>query len=627
MKLIIKYIALISLLIIFSCSYNFTEDNFIEIVVPSKEDNSFVFQNFKNKDTINTRKELNYSFTSKENQHSIDSKVYLDNEEIVTSWNSNLGSITLTPSRYNDGVHTLRIEHSFTTGSGSINDQINEEIITKKETFTFIVKRNPSIPPAVTSAVIENGSITVNWDKPSNLDYKNAYLCLKSKYSEKRVPLTADDLASQKHIDTSTILITGPSNTWYYDAYSTIEYYIIFESEYTEVLGGSQKKSYDPSWVDFKLSYIDKTKYKVIWNQYPLYNNFKEFNIGTDVEAFKGSSTGGEHIINEPYVIGKKYGASLSISTKNGTTPYISIPEIELDKNTFGVFDYNHLYSQKMIYNEFNDNYYSLIIVNDANHNNAKFIYQFSNTLEFIRRKEITSVIDININPVNYNLIYDNGSDTYELDKNNLEIVKSYLNDSDTGWNHRQRADIRFSWNIYEKRVKIVNTKNGTTLYNEIIKFKQYLFSSYLGVISNDGKYVHIPDWSSSIGTIYKIENDKLVKFMEVSNSTVQFYEEKAIYRYGNEITVIDLNTKATEYFNTGGGFPEISYDSQSKKVLLQTNGQNRIYDLSTKTTEIFSSEDRKFGRPYYVYSDLDYKLYLFNDRLIHTKGIYIDNY
>ena len=157
----IKYISIFSIVILFGCSYNFSEDNFVNIEIPSTDENFIIFKNFKTNDTINTVKTIEYNFNSSVNQNTLESKVYLDNEEINSNWNSNLGSFIVRPSRYTDGIHTLKITHIFTSGSGSIKDQVSREFLTKSETFKFVVKRKPSSPPSITSVTIENGSIKI----------------------------------------------------------------------------------------------------------------------------------------------------------------------------------------------------------------------------------------------------------------------------------------------------------------------------------------------------------------------------------------------------------------------------------------------------------------------------------
>ena len=171
----------------------------------------------------------------------------------------------------------------------------------------------------------------------------------------------------------------------------------------------------------------------------------------------------------------------------------------------------------------------------------------------------------------------------------------------------------------------IKNIKNNITIHDEIIKYVPNLHSNYGGVLSNNAKYVHIPDYLSSIGTIYKVENDKLVKVMETSNSTVQFHQDKAFYITRGKVHISNMIAKTTKSFNYGT-FPHISFDSHSQKILIQQSGSNGIYDLKDETLKLFFSEANKDYSPL-LPSDRSYQLHLQNNRLIHTKGIFIDNF
>jgi hypothetical protein len=560
--------------------------------------------------------------------------VYFDNEKIGSNWNSssNLGSFILRPSNYNDGEHIIRIEHTFTTGSGSIRDQVNEEKLVKIESFNLIIKRKPATPPAITNAIIENGSITINWAETNVTDFENAYLSLKLKNYERRIPLTNSSLGLKSYVDTSTILITGPSNSSYYDSYTSVKYAIVFQSKYEESYGASKTVSFDPSWMDIQISYVDNNSYKVLWKKHPLYANFKQFEIQLDGEQIIVSNLGGEKTINKPYIIGKKYSAYIHITNNQNSLPYFQIKDVKLDKNSFGIFEYDHLYSLGIIFNPSNQKYYSLIVESERPSPRIYAIYEYSTDMKFLRKKSLPNNSNglsfrknFHLNPINFNLHFDFGGSSYEIDKNSLEITTSYLNHANKKWSHILRGDILFSWNDSEKNVVIKNIKNNITIHDEIIKYVPNLHSNYGGVLSNDAKYVHIPDYLSSIGTIYKVENDKLVKVMETSNSTVQFHQDKAFYITRGKVHISNMIAKTTKSFNYGT-FPHISFDSHSQKILIQQSGSNGIYDLKDETLKLFFSEANKDYSPL-LPSDRSYQLHLQNNRLIHTKGIFIDNF
>ena len=149
---------------------------------------------------------MTYTFKGKSNQFLLESNLYIDNQNIGLYIDANVGTFNINPSAYTDGIHTIRIENKYTSGSGSIADQLQNEILETKEEFKFIVHRNPSLPPNITEAVIKDGSILVKWASVNNPEYKNAYLSLKFKRKEIRIPLTKEMLELGSYVDKNTIL-------------------------------------------------------------------------------------------------------------------------------------------------------------------------------------------------------------------------------------------------------------------------------------------------------------------------------------------------------------------------------------------------------------------------------------
>jgi hypothetical protein len=620
-----NYFLLIFLLFI-SCSYNFSSDSFQDLEIPSTSENSINLINFNDLDIINIETRMEYLFEAAPNQYVVDSKVYLDGEEIGVDWQNNTGSFNLRPSRYIDGTHEIRLQLFFTSASGSLKDQSGLEILEKNQIFKFIVKRNPAEPPKINEVKMENGSVRVKWSIPVNKDFKEAFLSLKYKYSEIRIPLSENELDSGTYLDTYTILFTKNSNTPQYDQYSQVDYSIVYSSEFNDLYGSKITLVDDPELFKFKIGYNDNDTYKIVWSEHPFYGNFTSFKYG-DLDF---SSRGGEHIINEPYIIGKNYSGSIVIRKDGRYLPY-NYYEMELDENSFGLFNFNHLFSEGIIYNPSNQNYYAIVVENKSGLSYVFYIYEYSNDMNFIRKREVsherlTGYTEIYLDPISSNIYLDTYKNSYLIDKNNLEVIEKYSPINNQFDDQVFRNNILKIYNSSPRKLTLTDVSSGNIFFNS----NNALDSGYL---SRDGKYIHIR--TNVENAIYKIENNTLQKVYDLSpnfyfNGKIFLENDILYYVLVNEIFIVDLNTKNTKSFTFGTAYGDsikIKVDSVGKNILLTQNSFCGIYDLNTNQIKTFTYEDDKSISGLFNSEDRDYYLNLYNNRLIHSKGIFINNF
>lgn len=609
------------------CSYEFSPDNFIEISKPEIVENIINLNNFKNLDTINVPSQLVYTFKGESSQHLIESKLFIDNQNFGMGINGNVGTFNINPSTYEDGIHTIRIENKFTSGTGSIADQAQKEILNATQEFKFIVHRKPSIPPAITEATIKEGSILVKWASVNNPEYKNAFLSLKFKRKEIRIPLTKEMLELGFYTDKNTILFPANSNTPDYDDYLLVTYSIVFTSPYTELYGSNKTITYDSSWFNMKISYYNNDSYKVKWSAHPLYANFDTFEIRVGTTSFLGSSKGGEYIVNTPYIFGKEYGGAAQPvpPLHDFSAPIYSFYNMDLDETTFGLFDLNKLYSQDISYNPNNNKYYALIIEKSSQGVYQIYFYEYSDKMVFIKKtyiadtfKPYSQTFQMILDPINNNIYIDGAGGTYLIEKTNLNIIQKYSDQSNMV---TYRNGILKSWNNSNNQLSITNTVTNTIIYSGSAIYRSYL--------SRDGKYVYIG--TATNHTIYKIINNQLNKVMDVNISSnnrsgfIEIENDTVFYTANNQVFIVDLNTKASKSFTFGTLDPHLQFDPISQKLLLTQNGYNGIYDLATKKTSLFSSETNKFATGEFSQDDRNYFLRLRNGKLMHSKGISID--
>ncbi|WP_159950564.1 YncE family protein [Polaribacter septentrionalilitoris] len=623
-----KFFIFLILTLISSCSYNFSDDNFINIETPTLKDQVVTILNFQENDTINIDTNLSYTFNNKLNQNTVNSKVFLDNEIISSVWEFGKGSFTIKPSRYNDGQHTIRIEHTFTSGSGSIKDQTGLEFLTLSQSYKFVIKRNPSTPPPITSVSIENGSIRIDWNSSENSDFENAYLNLKFKHSERRIALTPNEIKHNKYIDTSTKLLVGPENSWRQDILTFVEYSIVYSSTYEELKGSGKRITFDPNWINLEIEYLNSDSYKIKWDKYPLYNNAKEFTFGFDTFRFNGSTLGGEKIINKPYVIGRKYTASVSF--ENFSVYYLA-DEIPLENNSFNLFSVDNYQIIDVLYNSYTKKYYALVLKN-----NALYIYEYSQEMIVLREKYITSDSPysnynapqiFNLNPSNNNFHIETSNGSYEIDKDNLNIVEKYENNNTSGsFLSVLRNDILYKYDTssFKLFLEVKNLKSNNIIFSGKLNAPSNVFLADGGILSNDAKYLYIPDYNKNIGTVYEIVNDNLEKVIDIKGRPrIKFYNNKVLYELDQKIYLVDLDTKVIESFEPFHQGRLITFDPLSNKVFLVKEGAAEIYDLTLKTSKRLNYEETKGER----YHKEIYFVFFQNNRLIYSNGMYFDNY
>lgn len=604
------------------CSYEFSPDNFIEISKPEIVENIINLNNFKNLDTINVSSQLVYTFKGETNQYLLESKLYIDNQNFGIGMNGNVGTFTINPATYEDGIHTIRIQNKFTSGTGSIADQAQKEILNATQEFKFIVHRKPSVPPAITEATIVDGSILVKWAAVNNLEYKNAFLSLKFKRKEIRIPLTKEMLELGSYIDKNTILFPANSNTPNYDDYLSVTYSIVLTSPYTELYGSNKTITYDSSWFTMKISYYNNDSYKVKWSAHPLYANFDTFEIRHGISSFLGSSKGGEYIVTTPYVFGKEYysAAQPIARIQNYSQPIYSFYNMDLDQNTFGLFDFNPYFSKEILYNPSTKHYYSLILERSSLGYFKMFIYEFSEKMVFLTKKYIDDYnsprhefLQFLLDPINNDFFIDARNSSYVIGKLNLNIIQKYA-DSPFSSVVALRNGILSRLDYSTGQFTISNTTTNSTLFSG---------NATNWYLSRDGKYAYIKTETNN--SLFKIVNNQLIKVIDFNISfylnSIEIDNDTLFYTVANQVFIVDLNTKATKSFTFGTNTVVLQFDPISQKLLL--NGG--IYDIATKKISLFSAETNKQATGEFSQEDRDYFLRLRNGKLIHSKGISID--
>lgn len=616
------------------CSYNFSEDNYIELAQPTADGIEITLSPFTEGETINVDKTINYTILAQPDQYGIETEIFMDAKKIASSQRNNSGEFTLRPSTYDDGIHKIRVVHTLSSGTGSLAEQLQSEAMVLTKEFEFVVKREPSLPPSINDARIENGSITVEWEYDATVEYSEAYLSLKYPGREKRILLTEEMLEQESYIDTYTVLFPYNSINDTDKNSSEITYSIVFISEFEELYGTGKTLESDTSWVQYTLYYLGDDKFKITWPQHPLYSNFDSYNASMQQRnnssdyyriEISGSSSGGEVIINsEDLRLGADYLISMAPATIDPFIPYYrSTPT--LDEESIGqIQSMDNVLGKSIFFNSSTSQYYML-----ASTEGNTYVYRYSQNLEYIDRTMVLAGFNLsssfvmemdfenNIFYIDVRYLTSSGitTSTIKLDSN-LNLLNRYEFQSPTGnESYQVRGNISKYWHFRDKLLTVTNIDTGAILYTGN--------AENMGYLANDGGYIHIRTGGRDV--IYKIQDDSLLEIGELENlgSNLAINQNKLYYATRDyNLVTLDLNTNQSQSFGYLSGYNShyLTFDVFSNKVLLTTNNGNAfIVDLNNQTTSKYIYVDTRYN------PNKDYYLSLTNGRLIHTKGIYID--
>ncbi|WP_324027107.1 hypothetical protein QSV08_04930 [Maribacter sp. BPC-D8] len=632
-----------------ACSYNFSEDNFIELKLPSGEGVSIDFQNFSVGDTINSDKTIYYEIATEENQFGISTDIFVGTNRVENNKRSSSGQFSIRPNLYEDGEHNIIIVHEFSSGTGSISEQQGQETIIITETFSFYINRNPSTPPSITSAVIENGSIVVRWDNEIDLDYKEAFLHLKFPAYEELIALTPEMLLEGVYIDTKTILFPLDGNRPEDENSGSVEYSILLSSEFEEIFGAGATLASDPAWLEVKISFIDFESFSVTWPQHPLYNNLESYQISLlysysyDPVVFSASTMGGTEIINQPYNFGGDYFGNLFPETNY--SPYIPAYRYSpiLDENTLvSIPNMVQDFGKELIFNPDTGNYYFLAVKNGDNNSKIIAITEFSSDMQMIRKInlfEIDAFSDISdlefvMDPESHNFYLDFGyrtsaltylRQTMELDKFSLLNLREFTTEGLSGANTFQlRGDILKTWDYQSQLLTLTNVITNQVIYEVVLGENRKTDNIYL---SDNGSYMIIKQDSEDI--VYQITNNIVTVNTVLENRiygySVDIYDNILYYgAVGNTIRVVDLlnNQEVSSIsYESGDNNRRISFDPLSNKIILLQYEDCFIVDRNSGKISKFRFDITKGNEGY----GNTYTMWLTNNRLIHSKGIYAD--
>ena len=198
MKKLFKLLPFLAIIIFSTCDYQFSEDYYKEIEVKTPTA-SLALLNFTDGQVYKKSTSINFKYSGND-KHRLDFiQIFIDNKlEIVT--NDLSGSFFIDTQKLSEGRHNIKVEYSFSSGTGSLGEISNLEYYYVDEEFSFSIDKSLADAFPLTQVKIENGTINVYWDEIEDKNFDNAYLITKydGAYT-KEILLTEDILSSKKY--------------------------------------------------------------------------------------------------------------------------------------------------------------------------------------------------------------------------------------------------------------------------------------------------------------------------------------------------------------------------------------------------------------------------------------------
>jgi hypothetical protein len=157
-----------------SCEFSPTGSNYTEIDRTLPQNLEIRLNDYA--DTVQVWGSANFSFQFNLEGRGVRRKtIFLDGDSLL-----DLGNRTeffFHSSDYSDGSHRLRIDVIADAGTGSLADKIGVEVLLLRREWILLIDNAPPQAVAVTSIEPENGRLRIQWEKMSNLNFKDTTFC------------------------------------------------------------------------------------------------------------------------------------------------------------------------------------------------------------------------------------------------------------------------------------------------------------------------------------------------------------------------------------------------------------------------------------------------------------------
>ena len=604
--------ALFFIIVLSSCTFDFSEDYYkeIEITQPTA---SLTLSSFENNMTLTQPVNVNYLYNGANKHRLYEIDISIDNKLILSDSYEN-GTFYIDVNNLEETTHKLKVEYYFSSGTGSLADVANLEAYVVTQEYTFLVDKSIGVAPNMLDVEILNGTLFISWDILKHSDFNEAYLIIENGNNQhiNQILLTNDELYSGIYNDKLSVT-------------NSLKYSIMLKNYYTSSI--SNKVAIEIPKVSIETEILNENQHVMRWSSHALYGNFdyyKYSNYGYSDEIL--DSKGGELIFDKSPIFGEKIHHYLYMYRGEQQVGSITATK-EFGKPFSTILANEYVYSSKT------NSYFALKTVGEDYYEAIQelYLYQLDPiNLSVLSKMRLDNVVastyrNLIIDPVSNSLIVDTEEKSYKINASDLSILKTW-NIEDYNFNgYSTRPHYRngfmyiadFSGSGY---FNIYNAESKTLIYSGNI--------NYYFKVSDDGKYFYNQD------AIYKIENNNVVLVTSTDTGssihTIGFLldQNKCIYSNVNSNPVIyDFNTQNKTVLNEIIDVNDIQYDQTSGKVFfgqLHTDSFGghksfaNIYNLNSGTLKRLQIYDSHYVGVYFRY---------LNNKLIYSWGLYLDTY
>lgn len=587
-----------------TCDYPFSEDYFNEIEI-SEPTASLSLLNFTNGEVYKKSTSINFKYSGNDKHRLSHIQIFVDGLlKIVT--NDISGSFFIDTQKLSEGKHNIKVEYSFTSGTGSLAEINNLENYYVVEEFSFSIDKSLADAFSISNVKIEDGTINVYWEEVLDYNFDVAYLIVKNNNREvKREILSKDILKSKKYNDNFSVS-------------GELSYQIKLQNNFDFVESNIVNiKNIDFPIPTYKI--LNKNSIQVSIGKHILYNNFDFYKFSSSLnnnQQIELDKIGGDLVFN--FENDSKLDESFSsnfILYKNNTTVGFNYFNI----NWGNKFDLTNV--KEFIYDEKTSSYYALDLVGPNTYQSPRtvVIYQLNNEdMSIIRSSELLTVYDetsdLVLDPLTGNLIVDLTKNSLVVDINSLNTLKNYKTED-----YLSSESYKI---MYRNGMIVINERYGnhhTYIYNSETKEQLHDLNLRYTDLTDNGNYI----WDKG-SDIYKIENSDVSKTFTIpatgytSNFIFIDGQDRCIYnRFYGFTYLLDLKTNNTTQLSNSTEVRNFEYDNITNKVLLRFYGDATLIDLDT---------DKTYDFEYDSYNEHSgYKLKILNNKLISSKGYYLD--
>jgi len=595
-----------------SCTFEFSEDFFVEI---EQTEPNALFTVFEVEDNMVITQPITarYAFNGNGRHRLYSVNISIDNQGILGT-SAESGEFEINPDDLSEGEHQLTLRYQYSSGTRSLADLNDLERLEESLNFTFTVDKSVPQPVNLTGVEVIDGTIFINWEAPENNIVQEA--CLNIHRPGEFNPFTIIP------IDPETI-----NNLIYNDTQSTeleLEYSISLKNRYGE--SESERISLSLEKPAMYGEIIDANSYRFIWGEHPLYSNFDNYsyNVRPNNTFVDLSNRGGEYIVNDPPTFAQPTFHSLNLQ-RNGTGQGLSFisERIHFGKSFDVPWGINYVYNQSR-------NSIYTVILDGSNTFNAPrdvVIYELNaENLQIINSRTLFTIFDayadLTVDPISQDIVLGLFDSAYIVDPGSLQIKESFSATDYVPASNFIYTRLRNRFLVIERtngdNVAIYNTTNDQLLYQESVNYRFFIADDGSALFNQNTIYLFDGNTYQPTKNIGTIGN--------VSAHAVHFIPEKNLCIYSN----VNSNPVIYNYLtDTSISIPELTgisrirYDFVNEKLtmfqedfdidvdkafLVNLNGQVE------KSLECFQNNR---GQAYYP----------LNRRLITNQGFYLDNY